>query len=148
MKKELYVLLISMLPFFELRGSIPIGIAMDMSFWKVWTISIIGNLFPILPILILFQPISQFFIRFQWYRNLYQWFYRRTMKKGKDKLEKYGAMGLFLFTAIPLPTTGAWTAAFLASFFRIRIQYAFTAISMGVIVAGSLVAIFSHILLR
>jgi len=148
MKKELYILFISMLPFIELRGSIPVGIGIGMPFWEVWTLSVIGNMIPILPILLLFRPISEFLNKFQWYHKIYQWICQRTIKKGKDTLDKYGALGLFIFTAIPLPTTGAWTAAFLASFFRIKIKYAFPAITGGVVFAGFIVAIFSHLLFR
>lgn len=146
MNRALYILFISMLPFFELRGSIPIGIGLGMPFWEVWLLSVIGNLIPILPILILFQPVSQMLLKFSWYRNMYQFLYQRTIKKGKDSLDRYGAFGLFLFTAIPLPTTGAWSAAFLASFFQIKIYYAFPAIAFGVIFAGFLVAGLSQII--
>ena len=147
MEPELYVLFISMLPFFELRGSIPVGISMGLPFWEVWLLSIIGNLIPVLPILLLFQPVSKILIRFKWYQGMYNWIHRRSIKKGKNKFEKYGALSLFLFTAIPLPTTGAWTAAFLASFFQVKIKYAFPAISLGIICAGLIVGSFSRFVL-
>lgn len=148
MNKELYILFISMLPIIELRGSIPIGIAIGMPFWEVWVLSIIGNMIPIFPILVLFQPVSQFLFKFKWYTRMYNWIYNHSMKKGKDTLNRYGAFGLFVFTAIPVPSTGAWTAAFLASFFRIKIQYSFPAIAFGVIAAGFIVAVFSKFLLQ
>lgn len=146
MRHELYILFISMLPFIELRGSIPIGISLGIPFWEVWLLSVTGNLIPILPILVLFQPVSKVLIRFNWYRKMYDWLYIRSYTKGKNQLDRYGALGLFFFTMIPLPTTGAWSAAFFASFFQIQIKYAFPAIVLGVIFAGFLVSGFSHLL--
>lgn len=147
MKTELYILFISMLPFIELRGSIPIGISLGLPFWEVFLLSVFGNMIPILPLLILFEPISRIFMRFNWYRRMYQWSYRRTLRKGKNNLDRYGAFGLFIFTAIPLPTTGAWSAALLATFLRVKISYAFPAIALGVVFAGFIMGIASNLLL-
>jgi len=147
MGTEIYVFFISMLPFIELRGSVPVGIGYGLPFWEVYLISVIGNIVPILPILILFQPISKILMRYNWYQRMYQWLYKRTVKKGKDNLDRYGALGLMLFTAVPLPTTGAWTAAFLATFFQIKIKYAFPAIAAGVIIAGFIVGGLSQVLI-
>lgn len=147
MGTEIYVFFISMLPFIELRGSVPVGIGYGLPFWEVYLISVVGNIVPILPILILFQPISKILMRYNWYQRMYQWLYKRTVKKGKDNLDRYGALGLMLFTAVPLPTTGAWTAAFLATFFQIKIKYAFPAIAAGVIIAGFIVGGLSQVLI-
>ncbi|MGD9677272.1 MAG: COG2426 family protein [Vulcanibacillus sp.] len=147
MNDILYIMFISMLPIVELRGAIPIGLGLGVPLWEVLIFSIIGNLIPIIPILVLFQPISKIFLRFKWYNKFYNWLHRRSLSKGKSKLDKYGAAGLFIFTAIPLPTTGAWTASFIASFFGIKIKYSFIAITLGVIVAGIIVTIFSNVFL-
>ncbi|MCF6092758.1 small multi-drug export protein [Microaerobacter geothermalis] len=146
--EELVVILISALPFIELRGALPIGIAMGIPFWKVLLLSIIGNLLPVFPLLLLFQPVSDCLSRrFAWYRRMYDWLYQRTMKKSKD-VEKYGAIGLSIFTAVPLPTTGAWSACFAASFFNISLRYSFPAIAIGIVIAGVVVGLFSEVLIR
>jgi uncharacterized membrane protein len=56
-------------------------------------------------------------------------------------MEKYGALGLIPFVAIPLPVTGAWTACAVAFVFGIRFRYAFVAILAGVIIAGIIVTL-------
>ncbi len=147
MNDAFYIIFISMFPVIELRGAIPIGIGMGMPTWEVLILSIVGNLIPILPILILFQPISKIFLKFQWYNNFYNWLYKRSLNKGKSKLDKYGAAGLFILTAIPLPTTGAWTASLIAAFLGIKIKYSFISISLGVVTAGLIVLILSNVIL-
>ena len=59
----------------------------------------------------------------------------RVSKKA-DRVMKDAALGLFLFVAIPLPGTGAWTGAMIASLFNMRMKYALPSIFFGVLTAG------------
>ncbi|MBO8172617.1 MAG: small multi-drug export protein [Bacillaceae bacterium] len=141
---EWVVIIISCLPFIELRGALPVAMSVyQMGFWEAWTLSVIGNIIPVLPLLILFRPLSRWMMRFRWYRIFYDWLYHRTMKKSEN-VEKYGALGLVLFTAVPLPTTGAWTACVAASLFDIKIKYSLPAISAGVVIAGFIIGLLSQ----
>ena len=60
-----------------------------------------------------------------------------------DQIKKYGKLGLFLFVAIPLPGTGAWTGALIASLFRMKIKDSLPWIFLGVIVAGLIMSLIS-----
>ncbi|EGL81632.1 small multi-drug export protein [Caldalkalibacillus thermarum TA2.A1] len=135
---EIIVIVISSFPILELRAGLPVALANGMSFWKGYWLSVVGNMLPVIPLLLLFRPLSEILMRFRWYARFYHWLYRRTMHKS-EKVERYGALGLILFTAVPLPTTGAWTACVAASLFNIRFSYAFSAILAGVLMAGLLV---------
>jgi uncharacterized membrane protein len=141
---EIIVMIISCFPVLELRGALPIAMSVyNMSFVQAYTLSVLGNMLPVIPLLLLFQPLSQLMMRFKWYSAFYDWLYLRTMKKSKN-VEKLGAFGLILFTAVPLPITGAWTACFAAIIFQIRFIYAFTAIFIGVLIAGLIMGAFSY----
>jgi uncharacterized membrane protein len=132
---EMIVIIVSAMPVLELRGGMPLAFAYGFTFWEALFYSVLGNLLPILPMILLFQPISKWMMKFNWYARFYQWLYERTLNKGKN-VEKFGAIGLILFTAIPLPTTGAYSASIAASLFGIRVMYAFWAIATGVLIAG------------
>lgn len=141
---EWIVIFISAMPILELRGGLPVAYGIyDFSFLKSFLLSVFGNMLPIIPLLLLFQPISNWLMRFPWYQKMYQWLYNRTMKKSGN-VEKFGAIGLILFTAVPLPTTGAYSACLAAAFFAIRFWYAFISIVIGVLVAGTVVGILSY----
>lgn len=133
--KEFAVLVAAMLPVTELRGSIPLAISWGLSPRKAFLISIIGNTIPVIPLLFLLEPVTELLRKIEIFDKFFSWLYARTRKKS-DKVEKYGAIGLILFTAIPFPTTGAWTASVAATIFRIRFRYAFPAIIAGVLIAG------------
>lgn len=141
---EFIVIIISAMPILELRGGLPIAYAYyDFPFWKSFLLSIFGNALPIIPLLLLFEPLSNWLLRFKWYEKLYNWLYNRTMKKSTN-VEKYGAIGLILFTAVPLPTTGAYSACVAASLFAIRFRFAFISILTGVVIAGLTIGFLSY----
>ncbi|MFC0561529.1 COG2426 family protein [Halalkalibacter alkalisediminis] len=140
---EAIILIISAMPIIEIRGGLPSGVFLGLSFQSALFFSILGNLLPIAPILVFFKPVSKFLMRFNSYEKFYGWIYKRTMGKS-HKVEKYGAMGLVLFTAIPFPTTGAYSACLAAILFFIPFRIAFFSISIGVLIASIIMGIITY----
>ncbi|MBI5143449.1 MAG: small multi-drug export protein [Candidatus Omnitrophica bacterium] len=136
--KEWITVIIAALPIFELRGSIPVALAMGLSPVKAFLLSILGNLVPVIPVLLFLEPVSNRLTRFKLWRNFFDWLFERTKAKG-DLIQKYEALGLMLFVAVPLPMTGAWSGCIAASLFKIKFRYAFPAIILGVVTAGIIV---------
>ena len=140
--KELITFIVSMLPIFELRGSIPLAVLQfKIPLLKAFLISLCGNLIPILPIIYFLEPIRKLLSRIKFVDKFFKWLYDRTYRKSKNVM-KYGAIGLALFVAIPLPVTGAWTGSLAAIVFDIKPKYAFPAIVLGVTIAGIIVSSF------
>ncbi|MDD5450164.1 MAG: small multi-drug export protein [Candidatus Omnitrophica bacterium] len=137
--KELIVVIVSALPISELRGAMPLAVAMGMSLKKAFILSLAGNILPIIPVLFFMEPVSIKLRHFKVFARFFDWFFERTRKKA-GLIEKFEAVGLALFVAVPLPATGAWTGCIAASLFKIRFRYAFIAITTGVIIAGIIVA--------
>ncbi len=69
----------------------------------------------------------------------------KTLKK-RDKIDKYGIWGLLIFVAIPLPGTGGWTGALLASLLHLDKKKSFLVISLGVFIAGLIMTVLSLII--
>jgi uncharacterized membrane protein len=134
--RELAVLSISTLPIVELRGAVPVGIAaLDMPWWKVYLIAVAGNMLPIPFILLLLGPVSNFLMRWKIGKLFFDWLFERTRRKSAD-IEKYEALGLTIFVAIPLPVTGGWTGAMAAFLMGIPFWKAMLYILLGVMIAG------------
>ena len=57
---------------------------------------------------------------------------------------KYQHIGLWLFVAIPLPGTGAWTGTLAASFLNMGIKTTAASVSLGVVMAGIIMGLASH----
>lgn len=142
--KYLSVFGMAMLPVIELRASVPWGVAQDLNYALVLIVSILGNMVPV-PFIILF--IRQIF---SWMKkkstrlaSVAEKLEARAQAKG-DILVKYETLGLFILVAIPLPGTGAWTGALVASIFDLRLRNAIPAIFLGVVTAGLIMTVLSY----
>lgn len=131
----LKLFIVSMLPLIELRGAIPFGVAVSMNPWEILLISVFGNCLPVPFLILLTRPIFAALKKTKLFSGLVQKMEARVSKKA-DRVMKDAALGLFLFVAIPLPGTGAWTGAMIASLFNMRMKYALPSIFFGVLTAG------------
>ena len=133
----LKVFILSAMPVVEIRGGFPLGIVLGLSRWEALLVSILGNIVIIIPLLILLARLEQLILKIKVINN----FYLRMVKKARSKAQsfsKYGKYALLLFVAIPMPTTGAWTACVAAHLFGIPMKDAFSIISLGVVICGFL----------
>jgi uncharacterized membrane protein len=137
--KEYIVMIVGALPISELRGAIPVGLSLGMPLAKAFWLSVAGNCIIVAPALFLFEPVTKTLRKFKVWSRFFDWIFERT-KKNSDSIQKYEALGLAIFVAIPLPMTGAWSGVIAASLFKIRFRYAFIAIVAGVICAGLIVS--------
>ena len=133
-----------MVPLIELRGAIPVAIGMDLGLpeWLVLIVAIIGNIIPV--------PLIYFFARkvLDWGSNKCKWktfkkfcdFCLKKGQKGGEKLLQKAKGGvywaLFLFVAIPVPGTGAWTGTLAASILNLDFRKTIIAVIAGIITAG------------
>lgn len=140
---ELIAFIVSLLPVLELRGGLIAAKIMDIEFWKAFAICYVGNMLPIPFILLFIRKIFNFLKRFKKIESLIDKLEARSLRKA-DKVKKYRLWGLFLFVAIPLPGTGAWTGALVADIFDIRIKHSLPVIALGVLVAGMIISALSY----
>ena len=145
MLKYLIIFFVSMVPLVELRLAMPMAMGMDLPYFPALVVCVLGNMLPV--------PIIYFFAR-----KVLVWgadkkyigkFFRFCLEKGERGGEKLVAktgrgglfMALLLFVGIPLPGTGAWTGTLAASFLNMGIKSTALAVSLGVILAGTIMAL-------
>ena len=135
--------LISMVPVLELRGAIPIGVAHGLDYRAAIAVSVVGNLVPV--------PFIVLFIRkiFAWLRtkserlNAFVTRMEQRALKKSDTVRRARFWGLFLFVAIPLPGTGAWTGTLAASILDMKFKDVLIACMGGVLLAGIIMGLAS-----
>lgn len=136
---ELTVFIVSLFPVLELRGGLIAARIMNMDVLRAFLVCYIGNMLPIPFILLFIRKI------FDWMRN-WKHFGKVIVKmekkaeKHRGTIEKYGAWGLLILVAVPLPGTGGWTGALVAAIMDIRMKRALPIIALGVFIAGLIVA--------
>ena len=132
---EWLVFLISVVPFIELRGAIPLAILAGHSPEFAFTVCVLLNLLaiPIAFVLLDFilPPIRR---RVKLVERMFKWSVRRAQKHRNLSL-----VGLALFVGIPLPVTGAYTGSLIAYIAGLNRKRAALAIAAGVVIAGVLI---------
>ena len=141
----LVVFLISLCPILECRlGMFTAIVLLQMNPFVGFLISFLGNIIPIPFILLLINWIFEILKKVPGLNKIVYWLEEKTLKK-RDKIDKYGVWGLLLFVAIPLPGTGGWTGALLASLLHLDKKKSFGVIAVGVFIAGLIITILSLI---
>lgn len=139
MSPTLYIILITALPAIELRGAIPVGIALGMPPATAFILSTLVNILIIFPIFFLIDHLLVYFRRFKPVDKIID----RVQNKTEKYVQKYGPFGLLLFVAIPLPGSGAYSGCLAAYLFNVERKKSYPAIAGGVIIAGILVTLAS-----
>ena len=142
--KEAIVFIISMIPILELRGALLVaGPLLGVPVAKAIPLCILGNIIPVPFILLLIRHVLEWMKRVPCFRGIALWLERKAMSK-KGQIEKYEFWGLMLFVGIPLPGTGAWTGALVASLLHMKFGKAFGAILVGIALATVIMSILSY----
>lgn len=128
---------LSMLPIIELRGAIPLGIAMNLNPIYIYITCIIGSSIISVPVVLLFRQVIDYLRRRKYFNKIIRWIDKKIEGRAK-KLKTASILGLVVFVGVPLPTTGSWSGAALASIFKMRIRNAILGIFLGNAVAGAI----------
>lgn len=144
MIKYLAIFFVSMVPLIELRAAMPIAVSMDLPYIPALIVCVLGNMIPV--------PFIYFFARkfLLWGADqkglgrICNFFLVKGEKVRRKLVAMAGRGGLFvailLFVGIPLPGTGAWTAALGASFLNMGFRATVLSVCLGVILAGCIMA--------
>lgn len=143
--KCLFTMLVSMLPIIELRGGLPFGVALGLPYYLAFPAAVIGNLIPAPFIIVYIRRIFELMRRYlPWLNGVVDKLERKAHLKGR-KVQKYQYLGLWLFVAVPLPGTGAWTGSLAAAFLGMRLKKAMPAVVLGVLTAGGIMLGLTHV---
>ncbi|MBT7241198.1 MAG: small multi-drug export protein [Candidatus Diapherotrites archaeon] len=154
--KIVWLILLTFVPVFELRWSIPIGLfegeiavplvgtlqGFALPIWIVFITCVIANI--ILGVLVYFflDKIIDVFLKVNFIKKYYDKIVIRAQNRSKNLIEKYGLLGIALFVAIPLPGSGSWTGALIANLLDLGYKKFFIANLIGVLIAATIVTIF------
>lgn len=139
----LLVFLIAMVPLIELRGAIPIAVGLDVGLpeWAILLIAVLGNILPVPFIYLFARRFLEWGSRQKWeqMKKFCRFCLNKGEKAGQKMLKKAGNgiyLALFMFVAIPMPGTGAWTGTLAASFLDLDFKKTVIVVSAGVTTAG------------
>ena len=133
--KEIVVFLSSLFPIWELKGAIILGQAWGLSPWVSYALSLAGSSLSAVILLLFLRPVIRWMYKTRALCRFAAWLERRGEKKS-DSVTKYETFGLFLFVAVPLPTTGVWTGSLIAAVLEMPLKRSIPAVLIGNVLAG------------
>jgi len=144
MNPVISLILITLLPFLELRASIPYGILATNLHWVVvFLICVITNIILGSIIYLILDKFVHLVIKINFIGNIYKHFHEKTQKKIHKYVEKWGWLGLAVFIGIPAPGSGVYSGALAAYILGMSHKRFLIAAIVGVIIAGIIVTAIS-----
>lgn len=138
MKILLISFLMSAVPLIEQRGAIPYGIFSGQPAWLVFLVSLAGSILPVPFILLLFNQIYQWLLKWHFFDRVVKHIDKK-IAKNQATFEKYEELALIIFIAIPLPTTGLWTGSAIASFLKLDFKKSLFCAVLGGIISATII---------
>ena len=160
---------ISMIPLIELKGGILYMILKTKNVFLSFLIGFLGSSLVAPVLLLILMPVINWMKSTKIFKKLAE-FVEGYFKKKSDKLEEQANakqvdeslenaeqarrkkvemakyIGLFVFTAIPLPLTGCWTASAVAAFLKLDFKKSLLFIVLGNLVAGTAITLLGGVL--
>ena len=137
--KYILTIILGATPIIELRYAAIISqYAFGLEVLPSFICGLIGNIIPVYFIVKYIKPIFNFLGKWKPFKIIIDWASERATKKiaNSERLQNYTAIGLFLFVAVPIPTTGAWVGSLIANFLDMPPKKAVPPIILGTITAG------------
>ena len=131
------LMLISMVPVIELRGAIPLGIAKNLNPIYVYINCLIGSSIVSIFVVLVFRQVIDYLRHRKYFNIVIRWVDTKIESRAK-KLKNASILGLIVFVGVPLPTTGSWSGAALASIFKMKIKDALFGVFIGNAIAGAI----------
>lgn len=135
--------IVSVCPILELRGGIIAAKIVGMKLVPAFILCFIGNMIPLPFVLLFIKKIFAFFRDKKFFGKIVRKLESRAENKSQG-FKKGELIGLFLFVAIPLPGTGGWTGALVASLLNMPVKKSLPVITAGVFVAGLIMALIMY----
>jgi uncharacterized membrane protein len=146
MEKLIIGILLTLVPFIELRGGLPFVVLYatknSLPTAPFFFLIIILNLLLVMILFFFLDKLHSRFLRIKGYERLFNFYIRRSrlrIQKFQKRHDRIGFLALFLFTAIPLPITGAYSATLLSWLTGLDRKKSIVAIFLGIISAGTFI---------
>jgi uncharacterized membrane protein len=131
----------SMVPLLDVKFSITFGTLRGLPWFPNLLTAYLGSLVP-MPFIILFiRKILAWMKTIKIFRPIAEFVDRYATKKSRRINPKFIQLGIFVFTAIPLPGFGVWSGSLLAAVLDLRIKQSILPIALGHAIASMAIAL-------
>ena len=149
------VFIVSMIPFVEVRGSIPLAIAMGIKPMIAFLLAFAGSVIWSPIILLIIRPIINWLKKFKVFRAIVEAIEDGFKSKAKgvednanqfdaSRIERRKMLGLYAFVAFPVPMTGVWTGTAIGAFIDMPFWKVVLTVVLGDLTACGIMTLLSY----
>ncbi|MBR9690523.1 small multi-drug export protein [Candidatus Woesearchaeota archaeon] len=152
-KEIIFVILLTFLPFLELRYSIPAGIlagkimlpfgfylvGFGLPWYIVFPTAVLANILIGAVVYFLLDAVIHLFLHIPWLEKIYDKTLDRAHKRIEKYVDKYGTIGVAIFIGIPFPGSGVYSGALGSHAIGLDFKGFMKAQTIGVLIAGLIV---------
>jgi uncharacterized membrane protein len=135
-----HVMVLSLVPWVELRLAIPYGIARGLHPAAAFAGAVLASWAMIVPA---FLALDLFYARFLSRYVFVRRIIEEVRRGGRKYVERWGVVGVGIYVSLPLPGPGVYSGAVLAWAFGLPRRQAALALAAGVVVSAFLVTLIS-----
>lgn len=148
--------LCAMIPLIELKGAIPIGLALCGNLWYSALFSYLGSTVVFFVVYFLLIPVFYLLKKIPFIKKLVAKIEQMLKNKAakiaeknngstEKEMRKFLMKALFIFVAVPFPVTGVWTGTAIAVFLKMRFRDSVLPVVIGNLVAGSIITLLTFL---
>ncbi|MDL2327587.1 small multi-drug export protein [Ruminococcaceae bacterium OttesenSCG-928-A11] len=144
---EIIVFVVSLLPILELRGGLIVAKLLGVPLLTAIPIAVIANALPVPFIIFFIERILGFLKEHGPIKKFARWIEEKGKRAGAKLQGEHSKslwVGLFLFVAIPLPGTGAWTGSLAAALLGLSPKKSMIPIFCGILGACVIMSIVAY----
>ena len=145
MPKEIFLVIISAVPFIELRGGMIMASLLEIPYLKATFLCFFGNILPIPFILLLSRKLLLVLKNFH-LTSTYAIRFENKMLRKSTIIKKYEFVGLSIFVGIPMPGSGVWSGSLIAALLNFSIKRALLAQSIGMVMGILIMSLLTYVL--
>ena len=149
------VFIVSMIPFVEVRGSIPLAIAMGMNPGLAFLMAFLGSAMWCPIVLLILKPIINWLKKYKVFNAIVSAIedgFKSKAKGVEDKANAFDAsqverrkmLGLYVFVAFPVPMTGVWTGTAIGAFIDMSFWKVVLTVIVGDLTACGIMTLLSY----
>lgn len=138
--RVVHVMVLSVVPWVELRLAIPYGIARGLHPLLVCAAAVAASWAVVLPV---FVVLDLFYERLLSRLPLVRRVVDEVRAHGRAYVERWGVLGVAIYVSLPIPGPGVYSGALLAWLFGLPRRQALLALASGVVVSALFVTVIS-----
>ena len=142
LKRMVWTALLSMVPIFEVKGAIPFGQAVGLTPALAYIAAIIGSTI-MLTFLAYFTRWFYGACKRRGHMKRFTGWMDKIANKNLPKWKKFGHWAIVAYVAVPIPGTGTWTGAIIASVLGMSPRKIIFSVFCGNLISALLLSFFS-----